>query len=61
MESRKKYIEHKREIQKELTVLREKLSKHQSISTEKQFDWPEVSALSCLLYKLKQLNQSLNI
>jgi hypothetical protein len=61
MESKKKYIEYKREIQKELSALKQKLTKHQSISTKKQFDWPEVSDLSLLLSKLKQVNQSLHI
>ncbi|HTA63803.1 MAG TPA: hypothetical protein VK835_15175 [Bacteroidia bacterium] len=61
MESKKTYIEYKREIQKELSVLKQKLSKHHSISTKKQFDWPEVSDLSLLLSKLKQVNQSLSV
>ena len=61
MESKKKYIEFKRDIQKELSALKQKLSKHQSNSNKNQYDWPEVGDLSCLLNKLKQVNQSLNI
>jgi len=61
MESRKKYIEYKREIQKELSALKQKLTKHQSNSSKNEFDWPEVTDLSLLLIKLKQVNQSLHI
>ena len=61
MESKRKYIEYKREIQKELSALKQKLTKHQSNSTKNQFDWPEVGDLSLLLSKLKQVNQSLHI
>ncbi|MEO8760503.1 MAG: hypothetical protein ABI388_05000 [Bacteroidia bacterium] len=61
MESRKKYIEHKRQIQKELAALKEKLTKHQTITNKNHFDWPEVADLGNVLHKLKQLNLSLHI
>ena len=50
-----------RNIQKELSALKKKLTNHKVNINADQLDWPEVFSLSTLLFKLKEVNQCFKI